>query len=350
VTGRVVLAVDGNSLVHRSYHAHAATGLRGPDGDPIWAVRGLFTQLVAAIERIGPDAVVVGFDDPDASFRREKWPQYKAHRGDKLPTLISQLARAADAVRRLGLTVVIPTGLEADDVLASTARAVGVQGGTTVVVTSDRDAFALIDAHTHVLRIINGGVECSPLITAGRLLLLLGVRPDQYADFAALRGDPSDNLPGVRGIGAKTAARLLAELGSVAAAFDAPDRVAEVIGTAVADRLRAVEARATWELNRAVMAMRANIEIDVASLAGLPLPAAGVRAEFAAMHLTWTTADALRVLCGETPPVPAAERRLAWEAIPPDVVGWTARPAPIVRRRAVDPRTIVPADQLALFD
>ena len=86
--------------------------------------------------------------------------------------------------------------------------------------TSDRDSFALIDDNTSVLRIINGGVEASPLLTAARLPLLLGINGAQYRDYAALRGDASDNLPGVRGIGPKTAAKLLAALGSARAAFD----------------------------------------------------------------------------------------------------------------------------------
>lgn len=348
MTDRVVLAVDGNSLVHRSYHAQAGTGLRNAAGDPIWAVRGLLTQLVAAVERIGPDAVVVGFDDPDVSWRRENWPQYKANRVDKLATLVSQLALAADVLRALGVAVIVPASLEADDVLASTARSVAEWGGTTVIVTSDRDAFALIDAGTHVLRIINGGVECSPLITAERLLLLTGVRPYQYADYAALRGDPSDNLPGVRGIGPKTAARLVTEFGSAVAAFDAPDLVADRLGSGVADRLRASDARATWELNRQVMAMRADIALDPGALPTFPLDSGAVRATFGAMQLTWTTADALRVLCAEVPASDSSPRRQAWDRAPPDAASWTPpRPAPIVRGR---PRDAAIAGQLALFD
>ncbi|MDT7578670.1 MAG: 5-3 exonuclease, partial [Pseudonocardiales bacterium] len=120
--GRVWLAVDGNSLVHRSFHAQAHTALHTPDGRPMWAVRGLLAQLVAAIERIGPDLVVVGFDDPEVSSRRNRWPQYKAARSDKLATLVEQLELAADVLRGLGIAVVVPAGLEADDVLASAAR------------------------------------------------------------------------------------------------------------------------------------------------------------------------------------------------------------------------------------
>jgi DNA polymerase-1 len=259
---------------------------------------------------------------------------------------VRQLEVAAEVLRGLGVGVIVPAGLEADDMLASAARAVAASGGTTVIVTSDRDAFALIDADTHVLRIINGGVECSPLITAERLVLLLGVRPDQYRDFAALRGDPSDNLPGVRGIGAKTAARILAELGSAATAFAVPDEVARSLGSSVADRLRAPDARATWELNRRVMAMRDDVPIDVAALPTLPLLPAAVRATFDAMQLRWTTAEALRVLCGEPGSV-TDERRQAWDNVPPDAVSWAPRPGPIVRRKV---RDAVAANQLALFD
>ena len=209
--GPLLMAIDGNSLVHRSYHSQAHTGV------PTWAVRGLLTQLVAAVERVRPTAVVVGFDDPDRSERRERWPQYKAHRTEKLETLVEQLSLAADTLRELGVTVVVPPGLEADDVLASTAEHARRCGGETMIVTSDRDAFALIDDTTRVLRIINGGVDASPVMTAERLVLLLGVRPEQYRDYAALRGDPSDNLPGVRGVGPRTAAQLLTEFGTAAA-------------------------------------------------------------------------------------------------------------------------------------
>ena len=123
-------------------------------------------------------------------------------------------------LRALGIVVAVPEGLEADDVLASAAAYAPTVGARTVVATSDRDSFALIDEHTKMLRILNGGVDASPLLDPQRLVMVTGVRPDQYLDFAALRGDASDNLPGVAGIGPKTAARLLAEFGSASAAFD----------------------------------------------------------------------------------------------------------------------------------
>lgn len=285
----VVLAIDGNSLVHRSYHAQARTGV------PSWAVRGLLTQLVAAVERIRPAAVVIGFDDPDASQRRARWPQYKAQRADKLSSLVQQLALAAEVMRELGVAVEVPAALEADDVLASTARQAREHGMHTVIVTSDRDAFALIDDSTRVLRIINGGVDASPLMTAERLVLLLGVRPDQYRDFAALRGDPSDNLPGVRGIGPRSAARLLAEFGTAEAAFADLDAVAARLGSGIARRLADPTARTHWERNCQVMTMRCDLAV---SPGPLPLDPDRVAAAFRAQQLTWTAAEAVRVLAG----------------------------------------------------
>ena len=135
--------------------------------------------------------------------------QYKARRVEKLDELVSQLALAVEVLRAMGVAVVMPPGLEADDVLASAARFAASVGARTVIMTSDRDAFSLIDDNTRVLRIINGGVEASPTLTPERLEMMLGIRPQQYRDYAAMRGDASDNLPGVNGIGPKTAAKLL---------------------------------------------------------------------------------------------------------------------------------------------
>ncbi|HTZ45450.1 MAG TPA: 5'-3' exonuclease H3TH domain-containing protein [Jatrophihabitans sp.] len=313
---RVLLAVDGNSLVHRSFHAQASTGLRSASGQPLWAIRGLLTQLVAAVERIGPVAVLVGFDDPDRSLRRDRWPAYKAGRTEKLETLVCQLAGAVEVLRELGLAVHVPDGLEADDVLASAARFGREAGLRTVIMTSDRDAFALIDDTTRVLRIINGGVEASPLLTPERFVTMQGIRPEQYRDLAALRGDPSDNLPGVRGFGPKLAARLLAELGSVRAALDdlaaGGERVAAAVGPALAARLGEPDSVAAWRLNCQVMAMHDTLELGLDLAAGpgvLPLPADAVRAAFSAHQLTWTTATALRVLAHHDgpPPQPAPQ-------------------------------------------
>lgn len=339
VDGPVVLAVDGNSLVHRSFHAMANTD------QPMWAVRGLLSQLVAAVDRVRPVAVVVGFDDAVRSHRRERWPTYKANRIEKLPTLVEQLTRATDVMRELGLAVVIPDGLEADDVLASVATLARRSGASTVIATSDRDSFALIDDNTSVLRIINGGVDASPMMTPERLVMLLGVPPAQYRDFSALRGDPSDNLPGVRGIGPTSAARLLAQFGSAAAAFDDLDGVREKVGTGIATRLEHPDARTAYELNCRVMAMHDDvpIELDLTSGPGvLPLDAETVDTIYRAHNLTWSAAQAVRVLADVE----------ALETAPPRPVPTWVTPGPPQRPprvvRAAPRRPVV--EQLSLFE
>ena len=353
---QLVLAIDGNSLVHRSYHAQARTAALGEQLRPSWAVRGLLTQLVTAVDRIQPTAVVVGFDDPDASVRRERWPQYKAHRTEKLETLVAQLVTAAEVLARLGVAVIVPPGLEADDVLASASARTAAAGGRTVIVTSDRDSFSLISESTSVLRIINGGVEASPLLTPERLVTLLGVRPEQYRDFAALRGDPSDNLPGVRGIGPRSAASLLARFGSAAAAFDDLDAVREALGPGIAKRMAEPGARDAWSLNCQVMTMHTDVPIDAAAGA-LPLDAAVVAETFRAHDLTWTITDALRVLADVAPPNPVPPRTITspWADPSHAVDPWLNHSQPRVRHSSPGNRSKQrPAkpkvEQLSLFD
>jgi 5'-3' exonuclease len=347
-TGRVLLAVDGNSLVHRAFHSQAGTGFRGPDGRPMWAVRGLVGQLLAAVERVDPDMVVVGFDDPDRNARQERWPHYKATRATKLATLVEQLACAVQVVAGLGIPVCMPDGLEADDVLASAARLAGQHGWTAVLMTSDRDAFALIDETTSVLRIINGGVEASPVLTPVRLRMMLGIGPDQYRDYAALRGDPSDNLPGVRGIGPKTAARLIGDLGSARAVFHDVDSggaaVAAAAGATVLRALAEPAARERWAHNCAVMAQRDDLELAVRLDVLRPLAGAAVRDVFGRLGLPATLPIALRVLALEDAPEPTARPAAMSDGEP-----WTYWPAGPRQSLPPLPRKKPPAEQPALF-
>lgn len=306
-----LLAIDGNSVLHRCFHASARTGFRTADGRAGWAIRGFLSMLGAAVDRACADAVVVGFDDPEVSVRRDRWPVYKAHRDPKPRSLDEQLEGAVHVLRDLGVIVARPEGLEADDVLASAAAWAPTVGARTVIATSDRDSFALIDEHTRMLRILNGGVDASPMLDPHRLTLVTGVRPEQYLDFAALRGDSSDNLPGVRGFGPKTAARLLAEFGSAQEAFDdaadGGERCRAVVGKALARTLATAEARETWQLNRAVMTMHRDVPLglDLATGRGLlPLQVDAVRPVFARFELH--APAVVRALTGADAPAPRA--------------------------------------------
>ncbi|MEV6493996.1 5'-3' exonuclease H3TH domain-containing protein [Actinoplanes sp. NPDC051633] len=274
--GPLLLVLDGNSLVHRAYHAGIGDRLYDDRERPVWALRGLVGYVARAAAHLRPDAVLVGFDCPESSARKLEWEGYKAHRPEKPADLTEQLAGAPALLRAAGLCTVVVPSWEADDVLASSAAAARRAGWRSVLMTSDRDAFALIDETTQVLRVRNGGFDEAVLVDADGLHGVCGVEAGQYRDFAALRGDPSDNLQGVRGFGAATAARLLAAFGSLDAAWAALDRgdrrtVGDVVGEPAADRLAAPGVREIVERNRNLMRMRADLPLPELDDARLPL-------------------------------------------------------------------------------
>ena len=221
--GPLLLVLDGNSLTHRAYHAAPIGRLQDGGGRPVWALHGLIGYVAKAAAKLRPDAVLVGFDCSQDSVRKAEYPGYKAHRPDKPSDLVAQLLVAPGMLRAAGIATVVAPAHEADDVLASAAAHARAAGWRAVVMTSDRDSFALLDEATSVLRVRNGGLDEAVLVTPASLHEVYGVHPWQYRDYAALRGDPSDNLPGVRGFGAATAARLLAAFGTIEAAWAALD-------------------------------------------------------------------------------------------------------------------------------
>ncbi|MGZ4638345.1 MAG: 5'-3' exonuclease [Actinomycetes bacterium] len=308
--GPLLLAVDGNSLLHRSYHALERTQLRTRGGKPSWAVKGVWGQLLAAIDRLAPDAVLIAFDDAGNNDRKKTRPDYKAGRSEKHPDLVSQLALAPAHFTAAGLTCVVSTGCEADDVLATAASDARAAGWRSMIVSSDRDAFALIDETTSVLRIINGGVDNSPVLTPDRLDLLAGIRPEQYVAYAALRGDTSDNLPGVRGIGEKTAVRLLAAFPTVEAAWSEIDSggngVALAIGKANAAKLAAPDARTLFSANFAMMTMRTDLALPDLESMRIPVDARTLDAELDKWSLASVRRDALRLVGAPTGQVPTS--------------------------------------------
>ncbi|GAA0266668.1 5'-3' exonuclease [Cryptosporangium japonicum] len=297
----LLLVLDGNSLLHRAYHAAATGKLLDPDDRPVWALKGLVGYVARASAKLRPDAVVVGFDCSEHSTRQVDYPQYKAHRPEKAADLSEQITAAPDLLRAAGFCTVVPRGFEADDVLASAAASARAGGWRSVLVTSDRDAFALIDEQTSVLRLRNGGLDEAVLMTPGSLEELYGVTPARYGDLAALRGDPSDNLPGVRGFGTILAARLLGAFGSVEAAWAAGfDDVRAVVGEVAARSLVTDEARERVSVNRRLMRMRSDLELPTLDSARLPLSYGVMRQALAGRGII--LGPSLWALTGRTPP------------------------------------------------
>jgi 5'-3' exonuclease len=252
VTGRL-LAVDGNSLAHRAYYAYERRGDRTPDGRPLWAVYGFLSLLIGVVNRTSPDAVVVGFDDRTGCARRNRYPGYKGGRPERSEDLYKQLDALPVLLGELGVTVAIPAELEADDVLASASAAAEHAGWECVLATSDKDAFGLITRHTTVMRLMSGGLDQAVRMTPEALLAQYQVTPAQWRDYTVLTGDKSDNLPGVLGIGEKTAVKLLTACGSLDAALADPDAALAAIGGAGAAKLKGADAAAAIARNRDLM-------------------------------------------------------------------------------------------------
>ncbi|WP_299037615.1 5'-3' exonuclease H3TH domain-containing protein [uncultured Pseudokineococcus sp.] len=356
----LLLAVDGNSLLHRAHHAHAAGQHRDAAGRPVWALRGVVSLIASAAARLTPDALVVGFDCTDASVRRAEHPAYKAHRPDKHPDLRAQLDDAPALLAEAGLPVVVAEGFEADDVLCSAAALARRSGWRCTAVTSDRDSFALVDGSTSVLRVLNGGIGGSPVLTPRTLPLVTGVRAGQYRCLAALRGDASDNLPGAAGIGPKTAARLLAVFDSVDdvyAALDGgrEDEVLAAVGAGAVARLRTPEARENVARNQRLMAMRDDLALPPVDDLRLPLDLVRLQAALGARDVrlgpslwalvggapaadrwgglpAWAAdaplPDGPPTDDGAAPPDLAAPAATAWGALPGPTVTAPAEPAP----------------------
>lgn len=302
---RLLLAVDAPSLVHRHHHARAGTALRDRGGLPAWALHGMLRQVVEAVDRFAPDAVVLGLDDRTRSVRTESYAAYKAGRAEKDAELVDQLDRTGAMLDALGLHTVTPPGLEADDVNASAATWAAEHDWSCVIITSDRDSFAHISDHTRVLRLITGGMDVAPLLSPAGLRALYGIGADQYLEYAALRGDASDNLPGVQGIGEKSAAALLTQVGSMRQAWadidhaggahlvEALDSWCEEegqrrMGAGVLKRLTAAGARERYAFNLEIMAGRTDVDLgltpDVPGSPGL-LPLDGERVGRVVGHL-----------------------------------------------------------------
>jgi DNA polymerase-1 len=216
---RPLLAIDGDSLAHRAYHALPKT-MTSALGRPSGALIGFANFVLRLWQTEQPRAVVVAWDTLGSpTYRNEAFAGYQGGRVFD-DALVEQLALLPELVESMGFAVAKAPGYEADDFLAAAAATEEASGGLTVVVTSDRDAFQLVSERTSVLQPVKGVSELARIGPA-EVRERYGVDPAQVPDFIALRGDPSDKLPGARGVGPKTAAAVLGEHGTLEAAVAA---------------------------------------------------------------------------------------------------------------------------------
>jgi DNA polymerase I len=260
-----LLLIDGDSLTHRAYHG--SRPLRGADGRPINALHGFAVMLLGLVRAERPRAVLVCWDTLSVpTYRRRLWPAYQAGR-EFDAEIVDQLGRAPELVAAFGFAVAKADGYEADDLLAAGARAEERAGGTALVVTSDRDAYQLVTDRVTVLA-PRTGAYAPDRIRPDEVVERYGVHPQQVPDFIALRGDPSDNLPGARGIGAKGAAELLGRYSSLEAIVEHAEELRPRRAEAVRDpRLATFKRIATMDAD-APAQPPADATLDVAGAIG----------------------------------------------------------------------------------
>jgi DNA polymerase-1 len=304
--GPLLLAVDGNSLAHRAFHAYGSLGLGAARGGDRSALYGFLALLTALHDKTDPDAVVVGFDCRDGSRRRDRYAEYKAGRAEKDPALYALLDLVPALLDDLGVEVVVAPGWEADDVVGSAAATAEAAGWRCVVATSDKDAFGLISPATTVLR-LRSGLDNAVVMDPDRLRREVGVPPDRYVELAALRGDPSDNLKGVHGIGPSRAVALLSAYPGIAEAVADPIGCRSVIGPgpgqALIDDLAAADS--VFRRNVELMTIRRDVPIslDACRRRRTPEAIAACLEGWGLGHLATRTSVALAVR-PESPPLP----------------------------------------------
>jgi DNA polymerase-1 len=242
-----LLAVDAPSLLYRAFHALPRT-ITGPDGKPVNALLGTSNLVLQAVERYDPRAVVFCFGEEAAHYRVDLYPSYHADRIEMPEELVPQWNDARAFFEAFGWIVMRHDTLEADDLLGALAEAEVAAGGQALLFTGDRDMFQCVGESVTVLWPAGKG-ETEP-IGPPEVMKRYGVRPDQVPDFIALRGDPSDGLPGAKGIGEKTARDLLREHGTLDALLALPRGLTPRVYGSLrdqADELRAFRAIATLQ-------------------------------------------------------------------------------------------------------
>jgi DNA polymerase-1 len=234
-----LLLLDGHSLAYRAFFALPIENFSTTTGQPTNAVYGFTAMLINVLRDEKPTHVAVAFDRGEPTFRHEQYVEYKANRRETPDDFRSQLSLIFEVLDALGIRRLSAPGYEADDVIATLATQASAQGMDVLIVSGDRDVLQLVSDRVTVL-MTRRGITDMTRFTPAAVTEKYGLSPAQYPDFAAVRGDPSDNLPGIPGVGEKTATKWIAEFGSLAALVDRVDEVKGKAGDALREHLGSV--------------------------------------------------------------------------------------------------------------
>jgi DNA polymerase I len=260
-----LLLLDGHSLAYRAFFALPPENFSTTTGQPTNAVYGFTAMLINVLRDEQPTHVAVAFDRSEPTFRHEQYVDYKANRRETPADFRSQLSLIFEVLDALGIARLSVAGYEADDIIATLTTEATAEGMGVLIVTGDRDVLQLVNDDVTVL-MTRRGISEMTRFTPAAVTEKYGLTPAQYPDFAALRGDPSDNLPSIPGVGEKTAAKWVMEFGSLA---DLVDRVDEVKGK-VGDKLR--EHLGDVLRNRQLTELARDVQLETGPQALRPAP------------------------------------------------------------------------------
>ena len=254
---RTFAAIDGNSLMHRAFHAVPPT-MNAPDGRPTNAIFGFLNMFLKMIDAFNPDGVVVAFDKGKPRVRMEMLPQYKAQRPPMDPDLHAQFPMIKELLAALNVPILQSEGWEGDDILGTMARLGEQAGCDMLLVTGDRDMYQLVTEHVNVVSTRKGLSDVAIMTPESVDDLYHGITPALVPDFYGLKGDTSDNIPGVPGIGPKKASALIAQYGSLDEVIAHADEVKGKMG----ENLRAHIDDALLSRKVATIRTDAPVELD----------------------------------------------------------------------------------------
>ena len=254
---RTFAVIDGNSLMHRAFHAVPPT-MNAPDGRPTNAIFGFLNMFLKMIDAFNPDGVVVAFDKGKPRVRMEMLPQYKAQRPPMDPDLHAQFPMIKELLGALNVPILQSEGWEGDDILGTMARLGEEAGCDMLLVTGDRDMYQLVTEHVNVVSTRKGLSDVAIMTPESVDDLYHGITPSLVPDFYGLKGDTSDNIPGVPGIGPKKASALIAQYGSLDEVIAHADEVKGKMG----ENLRAHIDDALLSRKVATIRTDAPVELD----------------------------------------------------------------------------------------
>lgn len=291
---RTFAVIDGNSLMHRAFHAVPPT-MNAPDGRPTNAIFGFLNMFLKMIDAFNPDGVVVAFDKGKPRVRMEMLPQYKAQRPPMDPDLHAQFPMIKELLTALNVPILQSEGWEGDDILGTMARLGEQAGCDMLLVTGDRDMYQLVTEHVNVVSTRKGLSDVAIMTPESVDDLYHGITPALVPDFYGLKGDTSDNIPGVPGIGPKKASALIAKYGSLDEVIAHADEVKGKMG----ENLRAHIDDALLSRKVATIRTDAPVELDFEATSFPAFSADEVSAALGALGITAMQNRFLALIGGE---------------------------------------------------